>query len=55
MQLNQNYLQPTCNHRYEPGLSATIKVKQTNVFFTATLVRLREPKTVGFSVKKLGS
>jgi hypothetical protein len=47
-------LQLTCNHRFEPGLPATIKVKKMNVFFTATLVRLREPKTVGFSVKKLG-
>jgi hypothetical protein len=54
MQLSQDYLQPTCNHRFEPGLNATIKVKKTNVFLTATLVRLSERLTVVFQVKKLG-
>ncbi len=54
MQLSQDYLQPTCNHRFEPGLNATIKVKKTNGFLTASPVRLRVTFTVGFSVKKLG-
>jgi hypothetical protein len=39
--LSQDYLQ-------------SLKVKKTNVFLTAPLVRFLEPQTVGFPVKKLG-
>lgn len=47
-------MQLTCNRPFEPGLFAIIKVKKTNLFLTASQDWLREPKTVGSQVKKVG-
>jgi hypothetical protein len=45
-------MQLTCNHRFEPGLSATIKVKETNVFLQQFEIK-RGTKMVNFKdVKK---
>jgi|GEM_PF-6774340 len=37
MQLSQDYLQPTCNHRFEPGLIATNRKSSQTVGKTVFL------------------